>query len=71
MSFAGGGAGVEAKGWVPPKAPTVKPVKPVMPTAVTSQVPRGAKFRCRDGSYSFVSKPALACWGHGGVAARV
>ena len=74
VSFVPVGDPAGAKGWVPPKAPVVKPVKPVKPVvtaSATSAVPAGAKFRCRDGTYSFVSKPALACWGHGGVAARV
>jgi hypothetical protein len=60
---------------VKPVAPvtTVKPVAPVTTVRPVTPppVPAGAKFRCRDGTYSFVSNPALACWGHGGVAARV
>jgi hypothetical protein len=74
VSFATAGQGADSQGWVSLEAPVVKPgnpVKPVVATVKPPQAPPGATFRCRDGTYSFVSKPALACWGHGGVAARV
>ena len=48
-------------------AAAAAPAPPAAPAAAAAGVPAGAKFKCKDGTYSMAATPRGACSGHGGV----